>query len=367
MPLLVLLRLGVRSLKLHKLRSSLSILGVVFGVAAVVAMSSVGEGARRETLAQIASLGIDTVTLRPRPPEPGEKTPAALPAAAAESLGAGRARRARGGAAARRRAAGGGGRPQRRRDRDRHDRRPIATRRGSSSPRAASSPTLDVADRKRVAVLGAAVARALFPLGSPLGESVRLGGDWYQVVGVLEGRASPRGRGAAIRGRDLNRSVLVPLQALDRGADRAAGRRRRDRLPRRDARGRRAGGRRRAGARAARDRRGAARGDRAARDPAPARAHPARLQRGDRRRGGDQPARGRDRDHEHHAGERRRAHARGGRPPRPRRPPAGRGRAVPRRELAPHRHRRASSAASSASSARPSSRPSRAGPPRSTR
>ena len=49
---------------------------------------------------------------------------------------------------------------------------------------------------------------------------MRLGGDWYQVVGVLEGRASPRGRGAAIRGRDLNRSVLVPLPALDRGADR---------------------------------------------------------------------------------------------------------------------------------------------------
>jgi len=72
---LVLLRLGVRSLKLHKLRSSLSILGVVFGVAAVVAMSSVGEGARRETLAQIASLGIDTVTVRPRPPEPGAHPP----------------------------------------------------------------------------------------------------------------------------------------------------------------------------------------------------------------------------------------------------------------------------------------------------
>jgi ABC-type lipoprotein release transport system permease subunit len=70
---LVLLRLGVRSLKLHKLRSSLSILGVVFGVAAVVAMSSVGEGARRETLAQIASLGIDTVTSSPE--EPGSKTP----------------------------------------------------------------------------------------------------------------------------------------------------------------------------------------------------------------------------------------------------------------------------------------------------
>ena len=64
--LVVLLRLGARSLRLHKLRSSLSILGVVFGVAAVVAMSSVGEGARRETLAQIAALGIDTVTVKPQ-------------------------------------------------------------------------------------------------------------------------------------------------------------------------------------------------------------------------------------------------------------------------------------------------------------
>jgi putative ABC transport system permease protein len=82
---------------------------------------------------------------------------------------------------------------------------------------------LDVSDRKRVAVLGAQAARALFPLGSPLGQAVRLGGDWYQVVGVLEGRASPRGRGAAIRARDLNRAVLVPLPSLDRGRDRRPG------------------------------------------------------------------------------------------------------------------------------------------------
>ena len=71
----VLLRLGVRSLLLHKLRSSLSILGVVFGVAAVVAMSSVGEGARRESLEQIAGLGIDSVTARSRPPVAGSAGP----------------------------------------------------------------------------------------------------------------------------------------------------------------------------------------------------------------------------------------------------------------------------------------------------
>jgi putative ABC transport system permease protein len=216
---LVLLRLGVRSLRLHRLRSSLSILGVVFGVAAVIAMSSVGEGARRETLAQIASLGIDTVTVRPRPAEPGERTPAALPAAAAESIG--RVVPAVRAVAPLRVAelpAEAGGRsaavvaigttPAYRE----------ATRLEVAAGRFLAD--VDVADRKRVAVLGAAAARALFPLGSPVGESVRVGGDWFRVVGVLEGRASPRGRGAAIRGRDLNRSVLVPLGALDRGADR---------------------------------------------------------------------------------------------------------------------------------------------------
>jgi putative ABC transport system permease protein len=76
---------------------------------------------------------------------------------------------------------------------------------------------LDVTDRKRVAVLGDSVVRALFPLRSPLGESLRLGGDWYRVVGTLQERAAPRARGAAIRARDLNRAVIVPLPALDRG------------------------------------------------------------------------------------------------------------------------------------------------------
>ena len=216
---LVLLRLGVRSLKLHKLRSSLSILGVVFGVAAVVAMSSVGEGARRETLAQIASLGIDTVTVRPRPAEPGEKAPPALPGTTADSIGRVvpavravaplRVAELPAEAGGRTAAVIAIGTTPAYRD---------ATRLEVAAGRFLAD--LDVADRKRVAVLGAAAARALFPLGSPLGETVRVGGDWFRVVGVLEGRASPRGRGAAIRGRDLNRSVLVPLGALDRGADR---------------------------------------------------------------------------------------------------------------------------------------------------
>jgi putative ABC transport system permease protein len=48
---------------------------------------------------------------------------------------------------------------------------------------------------------------------------VRLGDDFYEVVGVLEGRGSPRSRGAVIPARDLNRCVLVPLPSLDQGGD----------------------------------------------------------------------------------------------------------------------------------------------------
>src|SRR5260370_31792557 len=82
----VLLRRGVRSLLLTKLRPSLSILGVVFGVAAVVAMSSVGEGARRESLQQIAGLGIDSITVRGRSSAPGAPPAGGLTLRDAESV-----------------------------------------------------------------------------------------------------------------------------------------------------------------------------------------------------------------------------------------------------------------------------------------
>jgi putative ABC transport system permease protein len=57
------IKLGVKSLMLHKLRSLLTMLGVVFGVAAVVAMLAVGEGASREALTQLRKLGSNNIIL----------------------------------------------------------------------------------------------------------------------------------------------------------------------------------------------------------------------------------------------------------------------------------------------------------------
>jgi len=218
MPPRVLLRLGLRGLRLHKLRSTLSILGVVFGVAAVVAMSSVGEGARREAVEQIGALGIDSITLRARAGGNGQAAPAGLSlrdAAAVRdvvpgvlavaplreiSLAAEFAGRLR-------EAVVVGTTP---------------TYLPAARLRLVSGrflTDLDLQDRKRVAVLGATVASALFPFGEARGQPIQVGGDWFSVVGVLEGRSSLRRRPGPIRTRDVNRALFVPLPSLDRGPD----------------------------------------------------------------------------------------------------------------------------------------------------
>ena len=49
----------------HKLRSSLTILGIVIGVGAVITLMSVGRGAEAQILSNIQSLGSNLVTIRP--------------------------------------------------------------------------------------------------------------------------------------------------------------------------------------------------------------------------------------------------------------------------------------------------------------
>jgi len=55
--------LGIENLLLHKLRSLLTTLGIVFGVGSVVAMLSVGEGASKEALDAIRKLGSNNIII----------------------------------------------------------------------------------------------------------------------------------------------------------------------------------------------------------------------------------------------------------------------------------------------------------------
>ena len=65
-----LVREALRNLLRHKLRTFLTALGIIFGVASVMSMVSTGEGARRAILAQIGELGIRNIIVNARrPPE----------------------------------------------------------------------------------------------------------------------------------------------------------------------------------------------------------------------------------------------------------------------------------------------------------
>jgi putative ABC transport system permease protein len=57
-------RLGMKSLMLHKLRSALTMLGIIFGVCSVIAMLAIGEGASQAAQDEIKKLGSDNIILR---------------------------------------------------------------------------------------------------------------------------------------------------------------------------------------------------------------------------------------------------------------------------------------------------------------
>src|SRR2546430_16287847 len=59
-------RLGLENLRAHKLRSLLTMLGMIFGVAAVVAMLSIGAGAQQEVMSFIEQLGVRNLIIEAR-------------------------------------------------------------------------------------------------------------------------------------------------------------------------------------------------------------------------------------------------------------------------------------------------------------
>ena len=76
------LKLGMKSLLLHKLRSGLTVLGIVFGVAAVISMLAIAEGTSREAQEQIRALGATNIIIR-----------SVKPSDEAQATGGGRPRR----------------------------------------------------------------------------------------------------------------------------------------------------------------------------------------------------------------------------------------------------------------------------------
>jgi putative ABC transport system permease protein len=204
----------------HKLRSTLTTLGVIFGVAAVIAMASIGEGAQREALKQIELMGATNILIDESRPEDGEQKIASLDK-----------------------------NPQGLTLKDANAVREIITdavlvvpmnvkevevTAGSNKVKlnvvAASTDLFNLYNLKiksgrrlnnsdedtykKVCVIGAAAQRELFPLSDPLNRQIRIKDQIFTVVGVVSRRASGGGEIQGVELRDENRDIYIPFKTF---------------------------------------------------------------------------------------------------------------------------------------------------------
>jgi len=196
----------------HKLRSSLTILGIVIGVAAVISLMSIGKGAEADILARIETLGADVITISP-----------------GASFGFGGVR-------------GASGSAQTLTQEDAEAIKNQVAYVDLLAPTYSTSLQLIVGAENmnstvtgvppeyhevqnlkiisgdfftdyeyergaKVAVLGSSVKETLFPDSDPIGQQIVMGGNIVRVIGVLESM------GGGFRG-SSDSSVFIPLTAM---------------------------------------------------------------------------------------------------------------------------------------------------------
>ena len=214
------LRLGLENLRAHKLRSLLTMLGMIFGVAAVVAMLSIGAGAQQEVMAFIEQLGVRNLIVEAREAPDNQTLQKVRKLSAGLSFQDLRVIQSNidniSAASARKRFTPSKLMPK-----------PLA---GDSpvvygvSPAYARIGNLAVASGRffdeaettaaaPVAVLGEAAAAALFGADDPIGRYVKVNDQWFRVIGVAGPQLTVQSDVAGLPAQDRNNIIYVPLYA----------------------------------------------------------------------------------------------------------------------------------------------------------
>ena len=218
--LIRIVQLGIKSLLLHKMRSGLTMLGIIFGVCSVIAMLAIGEGASYEAQEAIKKLGSSNIILRSVKPAQDNKMSSAgrsyineygLTYADVSRLST---------------------IPGIRRVLPlriiRDDVRfnsinlpaqiigthPIyAEMSGVELVRGRFLSDTDETHQNNVCVLTIGLASNLFPYQNPLEQQVRVGADYFTVVGLLREKSAgeKRPQSGPMEGQPLDNNVYVPL------------------------------------------------------------------------------------------------------------------------------------------------------------
>jgi putative ABC transport system permease protein len=213
------MRLGLQNLLLHRLRSLLTMLGMIFGVAAVVSMLSIGAGARQKVMALIEQMGVRNLIVEAKETtewQAHSKMRKISPGLTFQDYRV-----------------------------IRDDVNDIV----ASTPRKRMTPSktipkaqedvpavygvnpsytiigglqllegrfFDQNEESRgaaVCVLGAAARSSLFGAADPIDQYVKVNEQWFRVIGVASPQLSSRTEVAGVPTQDLNNIIYVPLTA----------------------------------------------------------------------------------------------------------------------------------------------------------
>lgn len=212
-------RIAINGLRDHKFRSFLTMLGIIFGTASVIAMISIGEGAKKQAMAKYQDLGVSNIIIRDK-----DLTDADL-----EQV---RSKFSQGLSLEDTRAISEivpgvkGIAPQSEVKLD-------AMYTDKSSKATVIGVTTDITNilnfsidkglfinkdhynrQLKVCVLGANIARELFSYEDPLGRNIKVGDQWFEVVGVLRTKALFTETVGELAARDLNNDIYIPLSTF---------------------------------------------------------------------------------------------------------------------------------------------------------
>jgi putative ABC transport system permease protein len=217
------IQLAMKSLLLHKLRSGLTMLGIVFGVFSVIAMLAIGEGASRQAQQQVLQLGATNIIVRSV--KPPRENASAMQGSNSFVLRYG----------------------LKRADFDllsktiptvlqavpireltkacRYRHREMNCRIVGCTPEYVDMNHLSLAqgrfisdkdrrEKSNVAVIASGTADTLFQYDDPIGQSVKIADRRYTVVGVTKSREASAAIGGSMSGQEYNNDIYIPLETM---------------------------------------------------------------------------------------------------------------------------------------------------------
>ncbi|WP_246040251.1 MULTISPECIES: ABC transporter permease [Bacillaceae] len=196
------IKMAMRSIKSNKLRAFLTMLGIIIGVSSVIVLVAIGQGSSKSVTDQINSLGTNLLTVNiistdevKLKLDDVDQFAGLNGVSAAAPAVSGR----------------------------------VTVKNGKTSTQVSLTGTteayqtirdltvsqgrfvtdMDVEYRQKIVVLGATTAQTLFGASEPVGQSIKVNGTSYKVVGVLESKGSSLGQSG-------DSTIIMPISTAQR-------------------------------------------------------------------------------------------------------------------------------------------------------